>query len=575
MFFKSFSRLILLFLFIIAVPSFANAEDALDIPTRIEGKDRFEVATNIAKKWTSSETVVIANYLAFADALTASPLAYKHNAPILLTHPGSLTAQTREEITRLGAKKIYIIGGEGSVSNQVQQELVNLGKEVVRISGKDRFEVSERVAMEVGINGSIVVANGLVFADALTIAPYASVNGSPILLTRNNELPPNIITLIQAHPIHNSVIVGGEASVAPSVAAQLPNPERIGGRDRYEVAANIAQRFGQNRSKVYIATGQTFADALAGSVLAAKENAVMLLANKDQITDYTSNIVKQKNVPITILGGTGSVKDNVVQSLSNIVPSQRPIIYLVPHQDDEILSFGVDIRNELSKGRDVHLVLLTAGEESGARDILNGALDFESSPPYLAGQRVYCQVHGRYHDPVKEGYMHGPLSPGEFANARTDEYVRASKALGVPPQNIHTDFISRGSYDGTSVKNILQKYLTTYPNAEVRTMSWFDYHSAHALLGRTIKGMQEDGLLARYQAKFLLSIYTDRFYNVKAPMETIRVDLINTNDKNYMVNAINEYKRFEPRNGIYGVGYHSVSSQFDSLAKNTYTKIHY
>lgn len=273
MFFKGFLRFVLLFFIIIAMPSFAEAEDALDIPTRIDGKDRFEVATNIAKRWSSSETVVIANYLAFADALTATPLAYKYNAPILLTHPGSLTPQTRDEIVRLGAKKVYIVGGEGSVSNKIQQELVNLGKEVVRISGKDRFEVSERVALEVGVNGSIVVANGLVFSDALSIAPYAAVNGSPILLTRNNELPPNITTFVQAHPIQSSVIVGGEASVGTNVAAQLPNTERIGGRDRYEVAANIAKRFGQNRSKVYLATGQTFADALAGSVLAAKENA--------------------------------------------------------------------------------------------------------------------------------------------------------------------------------------------------------------------------------------------------------------------------------------------------------------
>lgn len=543
-----------------SVPS--SAEQITDLPERIDGKDRFAVAVNISKKWGQADTVILANYLAFADALTATPLAYKLNAPILLTHPNMLTEETKKQIQTLGVKNVVVVGGTGSVSDNVVSNITSLGiSNITRISGKDRFEVSKNIAEQIGFKGTAVFANGFVFADALSIAPYASINGYPILLTKNSEIPQEINDLLLTSMITQSIVIGGEGSVSPNVFNLLPGASRIGGKDRYEVAANVANTFGQNRSKNYIATGLTFADALTGSVLAAKENAVILLTNTDRIPDSTLGILSQKNVPVTILGGVGSVKDQIVQKLTSMKPSSRPILYIVPHQDDEILSYGVDIRNELSRGRQVHLILLTRGEDSGARKTLNG--DY------------YCYIHGKYHNPQTEGYKAGSLTPDEFADARTDEYYRASKALGVPNSNIHTEYIPNGQFYSSRVIPIVQKYLALFPNADVRTFSWFDEHSAHALLGETIQGMQADGLLQRYQAKFFISINTDRFYKVPKPMPTIMNVIEKQSDIQFLRSAIGEYRRWDPRNGHYAVGYHSVQSQFDSLWNDPYVNSHY
>ncbi|MGG3467853.1 cell wall-binding repeat-containing protein [Neobacillus pocheonensis] len=548
--------------FVVCHPNHSYAGSIADLPDRIDGSDRFMVATNISNKWGKADTVVIANYLAFADALTATPLAYKLNAPILLTHADHLTDETKKQMQSLEVKNVVIVGGEGSISEKVVSDISSLGiSNITRISGKDRFEVSKNIAAQIGINETAVFANGLVFADALAIAPYASTNSYPILLTKNNELPVEITDLLNTSTIKKSLVIGGEGSVSPSVFSQLPEPTRIGGRDRYEVAANVANAFGQNRSKNYLATGLTFADALTGSVLAAKENAVILLTNSDRLPDSTLSVIKSKDVPVTILGGVGSVKDNIVQTLTTIKPSSRPILYIVPHQDDEILTFGVDIRNELSRGRQVHLILLTRGEDSGARNILNG--------------EVYCWIHDKFHDPVKEGYKAGTLTPDEFADARTDEYLRASKALGVPESNIHMQFIPNGQFYSSAIRKVIDQYLAAYPNADVRTMSWFDEHSAHALIGRTVQDMQAEGVLQRYQAKYLVSINTDRFYKTPKPMVTIMNRLGNSNDVQYLRNAINEYKRFDPKNGYYAVGYHSVQVQFDSLWNDPYVNSHY
>jgi N-acetylmuramoyl-L-alanine amidase len=540
----------------------ASAAQITDLPERIDGKDRFAVAVNISKKWGQADTVILANYLAFADALTATPLAYKLNAPILLTHPDKLTEETKKQIQNLGAKNVVIVGGTGSVSDNVVSNITSLGiSNITRIAGKDRFEVSKNIANEIGLNGTAVIANGLVFADALSIAPYAATNSYPILLTRNNELPLGIQKLLAAETITKSIVVGGEASVSNGVFNQLPSASRIGGKDRYEVGANIAKNYGQNRSKHYIATGLTFADALTGSVLAAKENAVILLTNTDRFPDSTLGVLSQKNVPVTILGGVGSVKDQIVHKLTTITPSSRSILYIVPHQDDEILSYGIDIRNELSSGRQVHVILLTRGEDSGAIKILNG--------------EYYCHIHSKVHNPKAEGYKHGTLSADEFSNARTDEYNRALRALGVPESNIHTDFVPNYQYYGSTVRPIIEKYLAAYPNADVRTFSGIDGHSAHALLGDVVNGMYKDGVLQRYQAKYFVSIYTDRFSNLPLPMPVIKNVMQKHSDIQFLKSAIGEYRRWDPVKGHYGVGYHSVQAQFDSLWNNPYVNSHY
>jgi minor extracellular protease Epr len=214
------------------------------VPERISGKDRFEVAVRISQKgWETSNTVFISNNTAFADALSAAPLAYKKNAPLLLTGQASLNPMTKNEINRLGATEVILVGGTGSISSNIAAELKNIGKKVRRIDGKNRFEVSRNIAFELGDYTTAIIANGLNFPDALAIAPYAAKNGFPILLTRPDYLPGPTQEVMNKKSLSNTIIVGGEASVSNKVFAVLKQPMRIGGKDRYEVAVNIYNKF--------------------------------------------------------------------------------------------------------------------------------------------------------------------------------------------------------------------------------------------------------------------------------------------------------------------------------------------
>lgn len=280
---------------------------------RIGGKDRFEVAANTSReRWETSNTVFIVNNQAFADALAASPLAYKYNAPILLTTSNKLHFITMEEIKRLKPKEAVLIGGTGSISENIRLELKKLGIKTSRIDGKNRFVVAENIAEMMGTYQKVIIANGLNFPDALAIAPYAAEKGYPILLTRPDKLPENIKALLVKHPVEETIVVGGEASVKPVVYNQLSSPMRIGGKDRYEVAANIKSLYFPAAEHLYIATGTTFSDALTGSVLMAFDKTTILLTKRDELPTSAQKIIEIGNSKsYTILGGEGSVGKGV------------------------------------------------------------------------------------------------------------------------------------------------------------------------------------------------------------------------------------------------------------------------
>ncbi|MBN3554192.1 SpoIID/LytB domain-containing protein [Fictibacillus nanhaiensis] len=302
--------------------------------TRISGIDRFEVASNVSKKgWASgADTVLIANYDAFADALSAAPLAYKLNAPILLSRKDKLTSFTKQEITRLKPKNIIIIGGSGSIASQVENEITSMKLDISlrRISGSDRYEVSQKIASEVGVKGKAIVSSGISFADALSIAPYASRRGLPILLTRKDQLPTQTSAALKANQTTSTIIIGGEGSVGTNVAKLLPSPVRIGGADRYEVATNIIKQLKLEAEAAFVANGVKSADALTGSVLAAKENAPILLTRPTALPPTIQEVISDKYISMfTVLGGDASISENLENSLPNFLPLKAGVNYSI------------------------------------------------------------------------------------------------------------------------------------------------------------------------------------------------------------------------------------------------------
>ena len=279
--------------------------------TRVAGADRIQTSVEVSKKYyESAETVIIANYEQFADSLSASALSKALKAPILLVKKDQLDSVVAQEIKRLGAKNVIVIGGEKSIDKTKD----SLSQYNVRtIAGSDRYETSAKIAQEIiKLTGTkkAVIASGEVFADALTVAPLANKNNMPILLVQPNNIPKATQEVLKQ--IEEVIIVGGEKTISKEVENKLPNPTRIAGANRYETAKKIYEYGFKDRVEVNIANGTVPADSLViGSI-----DCPILLAEANEIPEATKQAFQEsKFEKVNVFGGENSISESVVKEL--------------------------------------------------------------------------------------------------------------------------------------------------------------------------------------------------------------------------------------------------------------------
>ena len=292
---------------------------------RIDGKDRIETAIKISKKnYDRAKSVIVVRHDLFPDSMTASVLAKLKDAPILLNPTAKLDSRVGDEIKRLGAQEVIIVGGQDSVSEKVREDLkaYDADKNVERIGGADRYGTSEMVAKRVvGITGKKntgVVASGQVFSDALSVGTFASREGYPILLVKKDSVPSQIQNAIKDLDINKTYIAGGLNTISKSTEAKLPNlVERMAGSTRYETSVAIAKsKFGASK-EAYIASGEEFADALVISPISGKFNRPTLLVSRNKnINSPVKTYIRNAGfTSITAIGGERFVPYSVLEDL--------------------------------------------------------------------------------------------------------------------------------------------------------------------------------------------------------------------------------------------------------------------
>ena len=284
------------------------------------GKNRTETSIKISKDgWKSAETVILVNDSAIPDALTSTPLAHAKNAPILLTGKGGLNKETANEIKRLGAKNIIMIGGDKVLPSKIEKDLKALNVKIDRIKGATREETALAIAKRLdGIKdvSEITVVNGTTgLADAVSIAAAAAEKGMPILLANPKSGLSVAEKFIKEESIKASFIIGGKTVLPEKLVASLPSKQRIEGANRNDTNAKVIEKFyaDRNLDNLYLAkdgmgdSGQLI-DALAVGALAAKNGAPVLIASK-KLSETQKKVINTKRVDtITQVGGNGNEK---------------------------------------------------------------------------------------------------------------------------------------------------------------------------------------------------------------------------------------------------------------------------
>lgn len=365
----------------------------------IIGKNRIETAIKISQEgWKSAETVILVNDSAIPDALTATPLAFAKNAPILLTGKDGLNKATAEEIKRLDAKDVIMIGGDAVLSSNIEKDLKALNVKVDRIKGATREETALAIAKRLdGIKdvSEIAVVNGTNgLADAVSVAATAAERNMPILLANPKKGLAISEKFIKDENINISYIIGGKTVLPDKLVSKLPGKQRIEGLDRKDTNAKVIEKFytGKELDNVYLAkdgmgdSGQLI-DALAVGALAAKNGAPVLIASK-KLSEKQIDVINTKRIDtITQVGGNGNEK-----AFSELKEIEKEVVIKVKSElelqealdkanANDIIEIeeGVNISNDMTLSTNNAIQIYVKGELKGEVTVKTPNADIKNS----------------------------------------------------------------------------------------------------------------------------------------------------------------------------------------------------
>ena len=279
---------------------------------RISGTDRYETCVNISKKaYKSSEVAILASGQKIQDALASGGVAAKLKAPLLLTQKDRLPSVVLDELKRLNVKKVILVGGQESISKSLENQLDNMFK-VERVSGKDRYETSIKLAEELNKYNKQenIIVNGNT-VDALTAGAVAAKLNRSIILTNGVNLPEGANRVVNPTS-PNNIIIGGISSIN----IEGLKGERIGGSDRYETSTKIAEKYYAGKTnKALLANGVNSIDALSAINLVVSENAPVLLTAYDSLDNDVSKFLENNTNKVYVLGGYQSISDDVYKNI--------------------------------------------------------------------------------------------------------------------------------------------------------------------------------------------------------------------------------------------------------------------
>ncbi|MDO4791436.1 MAG: cell wall-binding repeat-containing protein [Buchananella hordeovulneris] len=295
---------------------------------RLHGADRYQTANRIyfAGNW-SDDGLVIASGENFADALAATPFAAARNMPIVLVAKGRIppaTDQVLRAAYERGVRTVYLVGGTSVMTAPLRAQIRSYGFAIAQhFGGADRNVTAEGLAyatteiyqqQDTKLE-TIFLVDGTNFADALAAGPAAAERRGVILLTSGTTVPPATWHALSKLRAERHVIGG-----APAAALKHDADVIVAGADRYETAVQVARVYLPDANSVYLASGQSFPDALAGGALAAGRSATLLLTPPNRLPGVVeSYLPPRKFTDLTVLGGTSSVTATLFNHLLNTV----------------------------------------------------------------------------------------------------------------------------------------------------------------------------------------------------------------------------------------------------------------
>ena len=203
------------------------------------------------------------------------------------------------------------------------------------------------------------------------------------------------------------------------------------------------------------------------------------------------------------------------QSMAAPAGTTDPVVFLVPHADDETLTTGPAIERAVAQGRHVVVVLVTDGRASAVRGVTG-------------------------------------LSVEEFSLARDREFLAACAALGVPQEQVFLAHCVDGALTPALARGVVATWTGLFPAGSFGTTSWTDGHRDHAALGAALRDLAPE-----VSGEVRFYVKPDEW---SAPRER-PLSAERAGGSRYLA-ACDEYARVDPAAGRYGIGQLSVPEVF-------------
>lgn len=201
--------------------------------------------------------------------------------------------------------------------------------EVERLQGDDRAATAARVATaDVTGAETVILATGAGPADALAAGPAAAIGDGVVLLSNRDTLPsPTRAAIADLRP-RTVLVLGGTGAISEATLAEVESVvpgadvRRVSGTNRYDTAAQLSTSTFTDPAVAYVASGEGYADALAGGAAAALESAPILLVHPGSVPPETAAAIAELAPDrLVVLGGEGSISPLVFNQLRALVPN--------------------------------------------------------------------------------------------------------------------------------------------------------------------------------------------------------------------------------------------------------------
>ncbi|MBQ6065273.1 MAG: PIG-L family deacetylase [Clostridia bacterium] len=229
------------------------------------------------------------------------------------------------------------------------------------------------------------------------------------------------------------------------------------------------------------------------------------------------------------------------------------VFFFSPHQDDELLNLGAAMCRDIDAGREVFCVLCTDGGASGARRLI--------------GDGETCEWHGDRHD--------YPMDRAAFSAARDGEFTASCRFMGLQPDHIliPADRAPDGQLTAEHAEKLMRDAIKGFPAEQVtlKTLAevkWQQQNPDHTAVARAALQLRAENACAAVE-EYLETILFPAPEGTDI-LETLTPDAA---QKERLQSAAAQYGRWEPKNGFYAVGRHSVWDEFDEFRKEQFSRL--